>query len=94
MSGSAIVAWSGGCSEEVEQPQGSGVEIQYCALRVARSLIHSLCQQRSPLQLHGMHKSPVLIFSAGLILRRDFRKQYKKFKQAGQLHRAGFCSNV
>jgi hypothetical protein len=38
MSGSAIVAWSGGCSEEVEQPQGSGVEIQYCALRVARSL--------------------------------------------------------
>jgi hypothetical protein len=26
MSGSAIVAWSGGCSEEVEQPQGSGVD--------------------------------------------------------------------
>jgi hypothetical protein len=26
MSGSAIVAWSGGCSEEGEQPQGSGVD--------------------------------------------------------------------
>jgi hypothetical protein len=31
MSGSGIVALSGGCSEEVEQPQGSGFDIDNLA---------------------------------------------------------------